>query len=137
MLDDYWHRQCQRKHLLWDVLMPTTPLPDYDSMPHTMREYWGPSLGWTQSPMPTGGAGGGIVGPVPSVVGDFATWANTTGTQLADTTPAQATASLTIFSATAKGIVPLSGGGTSNFLRADGTWTAPPVGAGTPPGGSV
>ena len=117
--------------------MPTVQEQDYGSLPHTLREYQGPSLGWHSIPTPAGGTGGGIVGPVPSVVGDFATWANTTGTQLADTTPAQATASLTIFSATAKGIVPLSGGGTSNFLRADGTWTAPPVGAGTPPGGSV
>lgn len=30
------------------------------------------------------------------------------------------------FTATASGLVPLSGGGTVNFLRADGTWAAPP-----------
>ena len=32
------------------------------------------------------------------------------------------------FTSTAEGVVPLSGGGTSNFLRADGTWSAPPSG---------
>lgn len=30
------------------------------------------------------------------------------------------------FGSAAAGIVPLSGGGTANFLRADGTWSAPP-----------
>jgi hypothetical protein len=30
-----------------------------------------------------------------------------------------------VFNATTSGIVPLSGGGTTNFLRADGTWAAP------------
>lgn len=32
-----------------------------------------------------------------------------------------------IFDATNQGCVPASGGGTVNFLRADGTWTAPPT----------
>jgi len=32
------------------------------------------------------------------------------------------------FTATTEGVVPLSGGGTSNFLRADGTWASPPSG---------
>jgi hypothetical protein len=35
-------------------------------------------------------------------------------------------ADLPSFGAAAAGIVPLSGGGTTNFLRADGTWAAPP-----------
>jgi hypothetical protein len=34
------------------------------------------------------------------------------------------------FSSTLKGIVPASGGGTTNFLRADGTWAAPAGGGG-------
>ncbi len=34
------------------------------------------------------------------------------------------------FTASASGLVPLSGGGTSNFLRADGTWVAPGGGGG-------
>ncbi|MCX7646859.1 MAG: phage tail repeat domain-containing protein, partial [Rhodobacteraceae bacterium] len=38
------------------------------------------------------------------------------------------TALLETFTATAKGLAPASGGGTTNFLRADGTWAAPPGG---------
>jgi len=34
---------------------------------------------------------------------------------------------LVLFTATTDGIVPASGGGTTNFLRADGSWAAPPV----------
>ena len=33
-----------------------------------------------------------------------------------------------LVSASAAGIAPASGGGTANFLRADGTWAAPPSG---------
>jgi hypothetical protein len=39
-------------------------------------------------------------------------------------------ASLNVFTDTLKGITPASGGGTSNFLRADGTWATPPGGGG-------
>lgn len=39
-------------------------------------------------------------------------------------------ARLPVFGTAAAGIVPLSGGGTTNFLRADGTWAAP-AGGGT------
>ncbi len=42
-----------------------------------------------------------------------------------DLTGTQATALLDVFSTSLKGLVPASGGGTSNFLRADGTWQAP------------
>jgi hypothetical protein len=40
------------------------------------------------------------------------------------------------FTAAVKGVVPLSGGGTANFLRADGTWTTPPGGSGLPDPGA-
>jgi hypothetical protein len=40
-----------------------------------------------------------------------------------DLTATQATALLNTFTSTDKGLVPASGGGTTNFLRADGTWT--------------
>jgi hypothetical protein len=40
------------------------------------------------------------------------------------------------FTSSTAGLVPASGGGTSNFLRADGTFAAPPGGAGTPGGTS-
>jgi hypothetical protein len=38
---------------------------------------------------------------------------------------------LPLFSSTAAGLTPASGGGTSNFLRADGTWVTPPGGGGS------
>lgn len=40
------------------------------------------------------------------------------------------TLSVSAFSSGASGIVPASGGGTTNFLRADGTWSAPAGGGG-------
>lgn len=42
-----------------------------------------------------------------------------------DLTGTQATALLDTFTPTTRGLVPLSGGGTANFLRADGAWVAP------------
>ena len=54
-----------------------------------------------------------------------------------DLTGTQATALLDTFTSAAKGLAPASGGGTVNFLRADGTWAAPAAGGGgTPAGGS-
>jgi hypothetical protein len=41
-------------------------------------------------------------------------------------TGTQATTLLDNFTAALKGLVPLSGGGTANYLRADGSWNAPP-----------
>jgi hypothetical protein len=40
-------------------------------------------------------------------------------------TGAEVTAMLSAFSSGAQGVAPASGGGTTNFLRADGTWAAP------------
>ncbi|MBN8629833.1 MAG: hypothetical protein J0L76_03140, partial [Rhodobacterales bacterium] len=51
-----------------------------------------------------------------------------------DLTGAQATALLDTFTGSTKGLVPASGGGTTNFLRADGTFAAPPGGGGSPGG---
>lgn len=42
-----------------------------------------------------------------------------------DLSATQATSLLNVFSSTLKGLSPASGGGTTNFLRADGTWAAP------------
>ena len=50
-------------------------------------------------------------------------------------TGTQATTLLDTFTTSLKGLVPSSGGGTTNFLRADGTWAAPPGGGGGTPGG--
>ena len=66
-----------------------------------------------------------------------------------DLTGTQATALLDTFTSGLKGLAPASGGGTTNFLRADGTWAAPAGGvssisvasangfAGTSSGGST
>lgn len=40
-------------------------------------------------------------------------------------------ASVNLFTSVLSGIVPASGGGTANYLRADGSWTAPPTGVPT------
>lgn len=45
-------------------------------------------------------------------------------------TTTQVTAMLNTFTSVLKGLVPASGGGTTNFLRADGTWAAPGGGGG-------
>ncbi len=47
-----------------------------------------------------------------------------------DLTGTQATTLLDTFTTSLKGLAPASGGGTTNFLRADGTWAAPPGGGG-------
>jgi hypothetical protein len=53
----------------------------------------------------------------------------TTGTgDPEDLTGTQATALLDAFTSSLKGLAPASGGGTANFLRADGSWAAPPGG---------
>ncbi len=54
---------------------------------------------------------------------------NNTGStaNAADITSTQLTADLNAFTSTLQGVVPLSGGGTTNFLRADATWAAPPA----------
>jgi hypothetical protein len=43
-----------------------------------------------------------------------------------DLTGTQATTLLDTFTSSLKGLAPASGGGTTNYLRADGTWAAPP-----------
>lgn len=45
-----------------------------------------------------------------------------------DITGTQATTLLDVFTDSLKGLVPASGGGTANFLRADGIWAAPGIG---------
>jgi hypothetical protein len=57
---------------------------------------------------------------------------NNTGSTAAplDLTATELTAELNAFTDTLKGLTPASGGGTSNFLRADGTWAAPSGGSG-------
>jgi hypothetical protein len=54
---------------------------------------------------------------------------NNTGSAAAplDLTVAQTTALLALFTTALQGLVPASGGGTTNFLRADGTWNTPGI----------
>lgn len=52
-------------------------------------------------------------------------------------TGTQATTLLDTFTSSLKGLAPASGGGTTNFLRADGNWAAPSGGGGTPSGSST
>lgn len=40
---------------------------------------------------------------------------------------AELTAQINVFTSSLKGVVPASGGGTTNFLRADGAWAAPTI----------
>jgi hypothetical protein len=53
---------------------------------------------------------------------------NNTGStaNVANLTVAQVNAILPVFTSGLNGLAPLSGGGTTNYLRADGTWAAPP-----------
>lgn len=55
---------------------------------------------------------------------------NNTGStaNASDLTATQATAMLDVFGSAAKGLVPASGGGTTTFLRADGSFAVPPGG---------
>lgn len=53
------------------------------------------------------------------------------GGDIEELTGTQATSLLNNFTDALKGLVPLSGGGTANFLRADGTWQPPSAGSGT------
>jgi hypothetical protein len=48
-----------------------------------------------------------------------------------DLTETQVTAMLNLFTSSLQGMVPASGGGTVNFLRADGTWDVPSGGGGS------
>jgi hypothetical protein len=52
-------------------------------------------------------------------------------------TATQATALLDVFTSAVKGLAPASGGGTTNFLRADVSWAAPPLGGMTHVGSVV
>lgn len=52
-----------------------------------------------------------------------------------DLTATQATALLNTFTSSDKGLAPASGGGTTNFLRADGTWAVPAGGTSANPAG--
>lgn len=62
-------------------------------------------------------------------------WVNTSATSLGTTWKQLATTDA--FTTSAAGLAPASGGGTTNFLRADGSWAAPPGGSTTFSGASA
>jgi uncharacterized protein DUF5907 len=70
------------------------------------------------------------VGTTSIVGGTSGSYAYQNGSVFGEKTPVQVTADLSLFTSTLKGLAPSSGGGTTNFLRADGTWAAPPGAAG-------
>ena len=104
-----------------------------------------PTLG-TAAAKNTGTAAGNVVeldgsARLPAVDGSQLTGINTAGTDLTYTAATRvlasstgADATLTLVTSTDAGLAPASGGGTTNFLRADGTFAAPPGGS---PGGST
>jgi hypothetical protein len=71
---------------------------------------------------------GGTGGPITAADITDATAAGRDMLTAADA--AAQTALLDVFTATLDGLAPASGGGTVNFLRADGTWAEPPGGGG-------
>lgn len=72
-----------------------------------------------------------VLSDLPSIANNtiLANNSGTTSTPSALTTT-QVTAMLNLFTSSLQGLTPASGGGTANFLRADGTWAIPP-GTGT------
>ena len=74
---------------------------------------------WTDLKKPKGGGGNGQSTDL-SYTAATRVLASSTGTD----------ATLPLFTSTEAGLVAASGGGTTNFLRADGTWAAPAGGGG-------
>jgi hypothetical protein len=77
-----------------------------------------------------------FIGNGPSIANtEFSTGSGTNITYTASTriiaSSTGTDATLPLFTATEAGLAPLSGGGTTNFLRADGTWAAPAGGSST------
>lgn len=71
--------------------------------------------------VPAGGGGSTLPGGL-----NLQVQYNVGGTTFGGYTNAQLTALIQSFSSTLSGAVPPSGGGTTNFLRADGAWAVPP-----------
>ena len=111
---------------------------------------WGSALAW----VPDGAGGGGVsdgtygdivvtstgtvwtIGPAAVTLAKMANLAaarfigRVTGTGVPEAmTGTQATTLLDAFTSSLKGLAPPSGGGTTNFLRADGAWVAPTAAA--------
>lgn len=92
------------------------------------------STGIAVSPSPITGAGSVAL----ANVGNNTVLGNVSGGSAAPIplNTAQHTTLVDVFTTSAKGAAPASGGGTVNFLRADGSWAVPASGPATTPGGS-
>lgn len=103
-----------------NVPIPTVPVDDLRSGQINRAWYQFFITLWTRSGGSAGASGvpGGATGNVQYNAGGgfFGGYTNTA-----------LTAIINLFSSTLKGLVPASGGGTTNFLRADGAWSAPAV----------
>ncbi len=119
---------------VWNVLAPTTGI--YLTTDGTGIEGW--ILGTKRIGITATGISYLSPGMANSVLATMAAGTikgnNTGGAATpSDLTATQVTAMLDAFTSGAKGLVPASGGGTTNYLRADGTWAAPPgAGGGAP-----
>jgi hypothetical protein len=80
--------------------------------------------------VPPGSGGTITIGTTPITGGSSGNYLYNNAAVFGEKTPTQLTADLNIFTSTLKGLAPASGGGTTNFLRADGTWAAPAGGGG-------
>ena len=91
------------------------------------------SLVGADLPNPTASSLGGIES-ITSAAHEWVSYIDTSGIPhqsqpaFTDISGTATSGQLPSFGSAAAGIVPASGGGTTNFLRADGTWTAPPPG---------
>jgi hypothetical protein len=85
-----------------------------------------PNDSWTYAKIQNVSATSRFLGRITAAAGD-----------IEELTGTQATTLLDNFTSVAKGLAPLSGGGTTNFLRADGTWNAPSGASGANPTASV
>ena len=114
---------------LVNVTVPVAPTPWTLTLPST--------AGTANQFLQTNGSGVCTWATPAATIGTSTITGGTSGNYLYDNagvfgekTPTQVTADINVFTSTLKGLAPASGGGTTNFLRADGTWAAPPGGAG-------
>lgn len=105
--------------------------------PELSAIFFSHKTGWKylmQTIVPTGIGTGDVVGPNSATDGAVALYNGVTGKIIKNSTGTEVTALLDVFTDLLKGLVPASGGGTADFLRADGTFAVPPGTGGVPDG---
>src|SRR6516162_2019042 len=83
------------------------------------------------------GGGGITIGTTTIAGGASGSFEYNNAGVMGERTPTQVTAALNVFTTALQGLTPASGGGTTNFLRADGTWAVPPAGGSGITGGTI